>query len=50
MRKKSRGKETGVDNGLIGYYNQMLNRLKKETVITLNEGVNYETLEKRIQL
>ena len=24
------GKETGADNGLIGYYNQMLNRLKKE--------------------
>lgn len=24
------GKETGADNGSIGYYNQMLNRLKKE--------------------
>ena len=24
------GKETGADSGSIGYYNQMLNRLKKE--------------------
>ena len=24
------GKETGTDSGSIGYYNQMLNRLKKE--------------------
>ena len=24
------GKETGVDSNSIGYYNQMLNRLKKE--------------------